>query len=124
MPWRQKDSISAPTTKQRSRSSQPQRKPAQTGPTPPSEPGPRPRGKQKGGKSDKGKPRKLSHLKQPPGMSLEDWQRELRRQFGREQNYRLKNIGEHPIVSGTLRASSRVLLVDILLVLFSFGLAR
>jgi hypothetical protein len=29
-----------------------------------------------------------------------------------------------PIVSGTLRAGSRVLLVDILLVLFSFGLAR
>jgi superfamily II DNA or RNA helicase len=32
-------------------------------------------------------------------MSLEDWQIELRRQFGREQPFRLKNIGEHPVFS-------------------------
>jgi superfamily II DNA or RNA helicase len=32
-------------------------------------------------------------------MSLEDWQIELRRQFGREQNYRLENVGDHPIFS-------------------------
>ena len=29
-------------------------------------------------------------------MSLEDWQIELRRQFGREQKFRLKNLGDHP----------------------------
>jgi superfamily II DNA or RNA helicase len=32
-------------------------------------------------------------------MSLEDWQIQLRRQFGRELNYHLKNVGEHPIFS-------------------------
>src|SRR4051794_17897108 len=42
---------------------------------------------------------KLSRLRKPEGMSLEDWQIELRRQFGRAQKYRLKNTGEHPIFS-------------------------
>jgi superfamily II DNA or RNA helicase len=32
-------------------------------------------------------------------MSLEDWQIELRRQFGREQNFTLKNLGEQPVFS-------------------------
>jgi superfamily II DNA or RNA helicase len=32
-------------------------------------------------------------------MSLEDWQIALRRQFGREQKYRLKNVGEHEVFS-------------------------
>jgi superfamily II DNA or RNA helicase len=32
-------------------------------------------------------------------MSLEDWQTELRRQFGRSQKFRLKNVGEHPVFS-------------------------
>jgi superfamily II DNA or RNA helicase len=32
-------------------------------------------------------------------MSLEDWQIELRRQFGREQRFRLKNVGEHAVFS-------------------------
>jgi len=45
------------------------------------------------------KPPKLSRLHKPEGMSLEDWQIELRRQFGREQNYRLENAGDHPIFS-------------------------
>jgi superfamily II DNA or RNA helicase len=47
----------------------------------------------------KRRPAKLSRLHKPEGMSLEDWQIELRRQFGREQNYRLENVGEHPIFS-------------------------
>ncbi len=42
---------------------------------------------------------KLSRLHKPEGMSLEDWQIELRRQFGREQNFRIENVGEHPIFS-------------------------
>jgi superfamily II DNA or RNA helicase len=42
---------------------------------------------------------KLSRLHKPEGMSLEDWQIELRRQFGREQKYHLKNVGEHAIFS-------------------------
>ncbi len=51
----------------------------------------------KGGK--KAKKPKLSRLHRPEGMSLEDWQIELRRQFGREQDFRLKNVGEQPIFS-------------------------
>lgn len=45
------------------------------------------------------KRRKLSRLHKPPEMSLEDWQIELRRQFGREQDYQLDNKGEHPLFS-------------------------
>ncbi len=47
----------------------------------------------------KRKPTKLSRLHKPEDMSLEDWQIELRRQFGREQKFRLKNVGEHPVFS-------------------------
>ena len=32
-------------------------------------------------------------------MSLETWQRELRRQFGREQPFTLKNVGGEPVFS-------------------------
>src|SRR5216683_2539592 len=42
---------------------------------------------------------KLSRLQKPEGMSLEEWQIELRRQFGREQKYYLKNVGADPIFS-------------------------
>jgi hypothetical protein len=42
---------------------------------------------------------KLSRLHKPEGMSLEDWQIELRRQFGREQRFGLHNLGEHPVFS-------------------------
>lgn len=42
---------------------------------------------------------KLSRLVKPENMSLEDWQIELRRQFGREQNFTLKNLGDHRIFS-------------------------
>jgi len=44
-------------------------------------------------------PKKLSRLHRPEGMSLEAWQRGLRRQFGREQGFLLKNTGGHPIFS-------------------------
>jgi SWIM zinc finger len=43
--------------------------------------------------------RKLSRLHKPPDLSLETWQRELRRQFGREQPFRLKNAGAEPVFS-------------------------
>ena len=32
-------------------------------------------------------------------MSLEEWQRRLRKQFATEQPFRVENIGEHPIFS-------------------------
>src|SRR2546426_5398643 len=39
-------------------------------------------------------PKKLSRLHRPEGMSLEAWQTTLRRQFGREQRFLLKNSGD------------------------------
>ncbi len=39
----------------------------------------------------------LSPLRRPEGMSLEDWQIELRRQFGQQQKFKLKNLGEEPV---------------------------
>lgn len=42
---------------------------------------------------------KLSRLFKPDGLSLEAWQTELRRQFGRDQNFQIRNIGTHPVFS-------------------------
>ena len=42
---------------------------------------------------------KLSHLRRPSGMAVEDWQRGLRRQFGRVQAFKWKNLGTEPIFS-------------------------
>ncbi len=42
---------------------------------------------------------KLSRLHKPADLSLEDWQIQLRRQLGREQQYHLENVGDHPIFS-------------------------
>ncbi|HLJ95240.1 MAG TPA: DEAD/DEAH box helicase [Gemmataceae bacterium] len=42
---------------------------------------------------------KLSRLHKPEGMSLEDWQIELRRQFGRDQHFDIVNVGDHPYFS-------------------------
>jgi len=46
----------------------------------------------------KKKPR-ISRLKKPDGMSLEEWQIALRRQFGREQPFKLRNLGDRPVFS-------------------------
>ena len=43
--------------------------------------------------------RTLSHRRKPPDMSLETWQRELRRQFGREQRFTLTNVGTESVFS-------------------------
>src|SRR5205085_2874934 len=45
------------------------------------------------------KPAKLSRLHKPENMSLEAWQIELRRQYGREQDFAVKNLGDHPFFS-------------------------
>ncbi len=52
-----------------------------------------------GKKKKKKEAPKLSRLHKPDQLSLEDWQRELRRQFGREQNFTLRNLGEQPVFS-------------------------
>jgi superfamily II DNA or RNA helicase len=47
----------------------------------------------------KRKPAKLSRLYKPAHLSLEEWQIQLRRQFGREQHFTLKNVGAERIFS-------------------------
>jgi hypothetical protein len=42
-------------------------------------------------------PKRVPHLRKPDEMSLEAWQVALRRQFAREQKFRVKNIGAQPI---------------------------
>ncbi len=54
--------------------------------------------KTKSTKSPASEPR-LSRLRRPAGMSPEDWQTELRRQFGREQSFELENLGGEPFFS-------------------------
>lgn len=43
--------------------------------------------------------KKISRLRRPDDMTLESWQIALRQQFGRQQKFRLKNLGGHPIFS-------------------------
>jgi len=51
-------------------------------------------------KASKGrKIKKISHLRKPEDMPLEQWQIALRKQFAQKQNFRLKNIGDEPIFS-------------------------
>jgi len=51
-------------------------------------------------KSSKGgKIRKISRLRKPEDMPLEQWQIALRKQFAQKQDFRLKNIGDEPIFS-------------------------
>jgi len=49
--------------------------------------------------SRKAKKPKISRLRKPENMGLEQWQIALRRDFGREQDFQLKNIGTEPILS-------------------------
>ena len=41
--------------------------------------------------------KKLSRQFKPQGMTLEEWQIDLRRQFGREQKLKFKNLGGETI---------------------------
>lgn len=47
----------------------------------------------------KAKQPKLSRIQPPEGVPTDEWQRGLRRQFGREQAFGLENIGKDPIFS-------------------------
>ena len=44
-------------------------------------------------------PVKLSRTTRPANLSLEDWQIALRRQYGQEQNFGLRNLGEQSVFS-------------------------
>ncbi|HLX61164.1 MAG TPA: DEAD/DEAH box helicase [Planctomycetota bacterium] len=45
------------------------------------------------------KPAKTPRTRKPEHMSLEEWQVALRREFGREQKFKLKNVGSEPVCS-------------------------
>jgi superfamily II DNA or RNA helicase len=45
------------------------------------------------------RPFALSRTRRPEGMSLEDWQTTLRRDFGRAQRFRVQNTGAEPVFS-------------------------
>lgn len=42
---------------------------------------------------------RLSRTRRPPELEVADWQTALRRQFGREQNFALENLGQEPVFS-------------------------
>jgi len=42
---------------------------------------------------------RVSRQRQPADLAVDDWQRALRRQFGREQHFGFENLGEEPIFS-------------------------
>jgi len=42
---------------------------------------------------------KISRTHKPDDLSLEEWQRVLRKQYGEQQKFRIKNTGDHPIFS-------------------------
>ncbi len=42
---------------------------------------------------------RISKTHKPDELSLEEWQRILRKQFAEQQNFRLKNCGDHPFIS-------------------------
>ena len=54
--------------------------------------------KPKSSKAAKAKP-KISHLRKPEDMPLEQWQIALRKQFAQKQDFHLKNIGDEAIFS-------------------------
>lgn len=47
----------------------------------------------------KGKPKKTSRTRKPDDVSVEDWQAALRQEFGREQSFKVKNLGGEPVYS-------------------------
>lgn len=42
---------------------------------------------------------RLSRTRKPDNLSIETWQTQLRRQFGAEQDFTLKNVGDQPVFS-------------------------
>ena len=44
-------------------------------------------------------PKRTPRTHQPKGMSLEEWQIALRREYGREHNFQFKNLATEPIFS-------------------------
>lgn len=45
------------------------------------------------------KPKKTPRTRKPENMSLPEWQTALRKEYGRDQDFQIKNIGDEPIFS-------------------------
>ena len=60
---------------------------------------PKPKPKPKKPKAAKPLAPRLSRTRRPPELEPSDWQTALRRQFGREQNFGLQNLGSEPFFS-------------------------
>jgi SNF2 family DNA or RNA helicase len=43
--------------------------------------------------------KKVPYYRKPAGMSIDRWQTELRKQFALKQNFRIWNLGDHPVYS-------------------------
>lgn len=50
-------------------------------------------------KTNKTSPKRISRTRKPANLTLEEWQIALRREFGREQKFQFKNIGDGQIFS-------------------------
>jgi len=55
-------------------------------------------GSTKADRAKRAKP-KVSRARKPKEMTLDQWQVALRREYGRQQNFRMENIGDHPVFS-------------------------
>ena len=43
--------------------------------------------------------KKVPYYRKPEGMSVDQWQTELRKQFALKQKFRIRNTGYHPVYS-------------------------
>ena len=59
----------------------------------------KPRSKAKTAKAARTAEARVSRTRRPPELEVADWQTALRRQFGREQNFGLENLGQEPVFS-------------------------
>jgi len=59
----------------------------------------KPASKVKSGKAAQPAEPRLSRTRRPPDLEVAGWQSALRRQFGREQQFDLENLGAHPVFS-------------------------
>ena len=44
-------------------------------------------------------PKRTPRTRKPDEMSVEEWQVALRREYGREQDFRMKNLSDAPVFS-------------------------
>lgn len=43
--------------------------------------------------------KKIPYHRKPEELSVTEWQTGLRKQYAKEQNFRFKNMGDHPVYS-------------------------